>query len=306
VVSGRELIDWKRLLTSIHVPWTDHGANVGRDSVNIACPFCGNDPSFHLGISLSGHGYYCFRNSSHGGRNPVTLLYRLGIARFSAVELLNRYRIAYTSDAPAEAPKAVQSAAAWDNFANAANHPPCLAYLAARGCAAPDTVCATYNLRYAPVGRWADRLLFPLVNQQGIAGWTGRSLTDRQPRYLTQQDASVIYVPAPITNEVALLVEGPFDALKISIAGFPCIASLGLAINDDRLLTLRHYLRNCRRVLVTWDEGVHPISMLENKKRLAWFLRPLYVARLALPQGAEDPGAMSVAEIRSWLGTNLQ
>jgi hypothetical protein len=88
------IIAWRDAFSALGVEWIDRGRNTSRKSVNIKCPWCElDDPSYHLAVSLHGHGYYCWRDSRHSGTNYERLLVKLGVKRSEAIRLLNDYNI---------------------------------------------------------------------------------------------------------------------------------------------------------------------------------------------------------------------
>lgn len=304
-----EQIDWLSLLSEQHIPWIDRGPNTSKGSVNIACPFCGNDPSFHMAISLEGRGYYCYRNASHGGRNYQRLLFALGFPRSAGIELLNHYRTAYALPDPST-PKTRQETKLqreWQRFLPASESPDCLEYLVSRGFPDPARVTVVYDLRYARSGTYARRLLFPLHTQHGLVSFTGRALDNyRQPRYLTAEGgaADLVYVPRRIQKH-AVLVEGPFDALKGAVAmertDFSFIATIGKVITSPKLMALQDFLKNCTSLYLTLDKDVGIKTLFDLEQDLAIVLPRLYKARLSLPETVKDPAELELGELRNWL-----
>jgi hypothetical protein len=77
-------VDWFSFLRQNNIPFTTTGPNASRGRVNVKCPFCGqDDPSEHMGISLRGRGWSCWRNSSHRGRSTpriIAALLRISLA----------------------------------------------------------------------------------------------------------------------------------------------------------------------------------------------------------------------------------
>src|ERR1044071_2686938 len=71
-------LDWFQFLRQNNIPYTTTGPNASRGRVNIKCPFCGSaDPSEHMGISIRGSGWSCWRNDSHRGVDNARLVAQL-------------------------------------------------------------------------------------------------------------------------------------------------------------------------------------------------------------------------------------
>jgi hypothetical protein len=219
----------------------------------------------------------------------------------------------------------------WEQFQPADHSKHCCDYLHNRGFSDPAYVCRQYNLRFAPTGYWSGRLLFPITDLSGKAvAWSGRALSNRlEQRYKMPKDCppGLIYHPTT-TRAVAVVVEGPIDALKIAAAceGWPVmpIALLGLKV-DDVIRNLTDAVQHCQTVFIRFDRDRNDTVLKPTtsrgqtllsprhedicyvlEKELAYRLREHYCARLPLPTVFEDIGVMSESEIQDWLGPLLE
>lgn len=327
--------DWRGLLTELGVDWIDRGPNVGRGHINIQCPNC-SDPSKHLGISESGEGFHCFI-CKYGGRarGYGWLLKKLAPDRsHEQLEwLLNSYEIRYTQITAPPMPPAVNRhlLEQWVQFCQADHSNTCCDYLYRRGFADPKYICRQYNLRFAPTGYWSGRLLFPITDLDSkTVAWTGRALLRRLGERYKMPPAcppGLIYHPTT-TRAVAIIVEGPIDALKIAVAcaDWPVmpIALLGLKVHDV-VRRLADAVQHCQTVFIRLDrdgdDAPHKTTtsratnLLAPRyseiyhtliKELAYRVRGLYCERLPLPTEFEDIGEMPESAIRAWLGPILE
>lgn len=323
--------DWRRLLDHIRIPWTDRGSNVGRGRINIKCPWCGvHDPSMHLSIDTTKLVYACLRSpkqhsSGHRG-GAIKLIAALGYGR-EANQLLDNYATTTVSRAPPAPATGVEKAAVlkrWNRFNPAAENRKVLAYLyEQRGFSDPAAVCIRYDLRFAPHGEWAGRVLFPLYDAQTgqLESWVGRAFFKHLlPKYRTPEVAGqegLIYTGRLAqTRRTAIIVEGPFDALKINAAcehlPVSAAALTGLALADwtspspDRLFRVRHFLQPAETRLVALDATV-PVSQVNQiiKTLVAFQPREYIIRHLPIPPGGTDPGAMSYEEVRDWITAYL-
>ena len=307
------MINWPAIFDSLHVEWRDRGKNTSRGNVNIACPFCRDDPSFHLSVSLDGKGFYCYRNpNQHSGSNALFLLSKLGASKAEASALLSaNSRITdavFDSKPVASTDSAVP--AAWERFAFASDSSRCCDYLEDRGFPDPVLLTSIYDLRYAPLGRWSGRLLIPFYHGKSVLAWTGRGLTPSiEPKYLTHapDSTSPLFVPklSQLPTEIGIVVEGPIDALKVTDAGrgygFSAVALAGKALTPSKLLQLSDYFSRCKRAYLALDSDVPFVQVLQIIRELKDLAPLRTLNRLPLPPGYKDPGEMSYEDIRAWL-----
>lgn len=305
-------IDWRDLLDSIRVPWRDKGSNVSRGNININCPWCVNDPSFHLGIAEGKEAYFCYREPNrHSGSNFIRLLIALKQNRVEAFKLLNHYRrqtdikvVEKTGFNPDQLQRA------WDRFAPAASNQRCLHYLAQRGFPYPKIACEMYDLRVALNGPWTNRLLFPLKKDGSLHAWTGRALLPSMDlRYKTYSlgDLQTVYCPdasKPLAQTL-VIVEGPLDALKVAYtchrSPIRVAALVGKHLSAAKLLQLRALGAKCDKVLVALDADVSMSAAYQILNEIAQAIRPRKIARAKIPIGYGDPGDIPVGEVLSWL-----
>lgn len=313
-------IDWRGLLSEIRVQWRDRGANVSKGNINVACPWCQNDPSFHMGISEAREAHYCFREPNrHSGTSFIRLLMGLGVNRNEALRLLNRYKrgVAVETEKPRKSISLDSVSMGWSRFQSATQSPACLEYLASRGFPNPADTAARYDLRFAREGSWARRLLIPISNLDGkVMSWTGRALIDLKPKYLALETHPDPYLPSlsKPPGSVLVIVEGTMDALKghdacrRSIAGqqFVFVALHGKSISPPKLLMLRELAKGCDGALLALDSDVTLASIHVIKAELASAIKLRYIGRARLPRGFNDPADMPAGEIPIWLSTALK
>ena len=305
------MTNWATVFDEIGVEWRDRGPNTSRDHVNIACPWCGNDPSFHLSIALTKDAYACRRDRRHYGTSPVGLLHQLGVRREDAIALVNRHENSGAPVRVVEVQAPSELARKWSFFRPASESAPMTEYLTTRGFDAPASVANRYDLRYAPGGIWSLRLLLPFFVQDELLGWTGRTVAPRLvPKYLNEgaTSAGTVYQPR-IARRRVILVEGPLDALKVAVAtedrDISVIALTGKALPTARVINIARLIGNAERLSVCLDADANPAEAMslfqEVRGGLAFSRRTCIVDVLRLPQGFKDPGEMPLAVIREWL-----
>jgi hypothetical protein len=303
-------IDWRHLLTSIGIEWRDRGPNTRRGNVNVRCPFCAADPSFHLAISEEIEAYVCYRDSRHAGRSFGRLLHALGVQREEQVRLLNS-NLGRIRERAAAAPIRSQGRTdrLWAGFDPA--HDAVADYLRdQRGFPNPRQTIERYDLRSVIEGRWARRLLLPFRDHEGkMITWAGRAIDARSPKYLMESygDGAAVYCPRR-TRGVVVLCEGPLDALKIAAAtedeDISAIATAGKNLNSAKLLTLRSMCAG-RIVMFAPDGDVSIGERNRLRSELAGSLDARYLGTLAVPSDYKDPAEIPLPLITPWIKEKL-
>ena len=300
------MINWRSLLSELRVDWSDRGPNRSTGQITIKCPQCGAaDPSRHLAINEATGQYYCFRNpQGHSGKSAPYLLRALGVSPSLVVALLNQYGDGKTAQ-PSK--NYVSTDAGWDRYLPAANNPQILSYLEERGIVRPAEAARIFDLRYAPNGQYAQRVLMPIHQANGKIGFTGRALVPRiTPKYLMHESVrSGVYLPhVPEELDTLVIVEGPFDALKMAWAleDQPIVpaALLGLALPETRLKMLVDLAKRAKHVLVALDSD-QPVSVVYRIIREIAVYLTCEVVRCPIPSGSKDPGELSMQGVREWL-----
>lgn len=296
------MIDWRSVFTKIGVPFAERGKNVGAGNINITCPFCGDDPSEHLAVALDGKGYYCYRDPRHAGKSPRYLLRRLGLSEMD-IALLLAGTNTYEPQPRAKRPDIEQARKRWGYFLPVAESDKYLGYLESRGFSNPERVARQYDLRYDTEGKWAQRLLIPIAEDEGVITWTGRAVrTGLAPKYYVNpiEHPGFVYTPRP-TRRVLVITEGPLDALKFSVAyedrALSAVALMGKAISEAKLLRLSEMATDAAYVLVCLDNdcSVSEVYNFINE------LRPLVrcpIERLRLPPQYKDAGEMPIDSLQ--------
>lgn len=200
--------DWKGFLDNYNIEYSTHGHNIGRNWLGLACPFCGDDPSQHLGVNIIHGGWHCWRRHHPGGRRPHNLVMALigcsydtaeaiverGILPDSNygdltgrinVDLLFNNKVVEIENRPKslelmpEFRSIVKSPLA-DLFATP--------YIQDRGYSFKETIklAKRYNLHFAMNGFFSYRVIFPITYYNDLVTWTGRTVVKNQkPRYST-------------------------------------------------------------------------------------------------------------------------
>lgn len=224
------MFDWVTFLRAYNIPYIEKGANLTRGDIGLQCPFCGeDDPSQHMGISLSGKGWSCWRNRKlHSGVKPHRLIVALIHCSYAEANEIVGNEI----EAPLEADEtfgaSVHRLLGWNVKEKSASlslrWPSEIKPLAVRGLGRwfvnylerrhykteeIPTLVDNYDLRYATEGAFKQRLIIPVYDQSGLANWTGRSISSHAlVRYRTLSTD-----PAVAERDHLPVARKPIDAL---------------------------------------------------------------------------------------------
>ena len=325
-------MDWLTFFEDHGVDYVTRGPNVKKDNVNIACPFCGDDPSHHMGVSLKGKGYGCWRSADHAGKKAHNLIRALLNCSFSRAELIAKQYSSADPETLAEALASLQASDMpdkpavkrgelhlWDSMqpikskGSAARF---YHYLYNRGFYDTDKFVKLYNLHCATTGRFKDRIIIPIYFDEKLVSWTSRAIgrSIDAPRYLalSEEQGGLVNVFHTIWNwdelqhggDILFVVEGPFDALKMDFYGIDLNAAatctFGTSMSEEQAMMISEVSKGYKRTILLYDEGA-----TEAIFRAKDLLMGSDVEIGFLPEGVEDPGAMSKKKIHKLMKTYL-
>jgi DNA primase len=149
------------------------------------------------------------------------------------------------------------------------------------------------------------RVVIPIHNEKGeLVAYAGRSIDGSEPRYKLpagfHKSLELFNLHRAIgeTNEArfVVLVEGFFDCMKVSAAGFPCVALMGSSLSEQQeQLLLRHFMKVT--LLLDGDDAGWKAAE-EISRRL---VHKLHVRVVDLPDG-KQPDALSGEELNRLRG----
>jgi hypothetical protein len=178
-----------------------------------------------------------------------------------------------------------------------------------------------YNLMYAKRGKFKGRIIFPIRQNGQIITWTSRSISSGRSRYISLSDTDdsagvkapvnikdVYYNPlgAVLNGTRVLLVEGPFDALRLAkhvtshrtwdqnwtVSGkknriLP-LAIFGTGLSSAQRRLLYSYRNTLEDLIILLDSDAYPQAL-----KLSQELAHLDAKVWTLPKGVDDPGNMT-------------
>lgn len=244
-------MDWISFFESNRIPYRTSGPNVGRNAIVCHCVWCGvDDPSEHLVVSLDGKGFKCWRNRQHAGKNPAKLIQALLNCSWEQAEQLAGQGKSLPNDFVNKVKQSLikqeqvvvcTKLVLPQEFKKFSTLPSCkiyLNYINSRGFTINDA--NEYGVYYASQGLYKGRVIFSVVQDRQLVGWSGRTIyPSKTLRYKTlTNDAEKakqydeIPAPAPISDfllwydnllnsdaNTIVLCEGPMDAWKVNILG---------------------------------------------------------------------------------------
>lgn len=309
------------LLDQLGIAHTDVDRDPPPRNVAFRCPMCGDDdPSMHMGVNLTTGAWGCWRHPiEHAGRNPYRLVRELtGWPHEQIVAFIGddtpppdsvaglRARLD-ALDAPDEAtawkpPPALPFEPTFNRFLR--GHKKCDHFIGwlvkKRRFRRKDVIqlAKRYRLRWCVQGRFAWRLILPVMDYGRVIGWTGRAISHSvQLRYMAHPPGDT--VKQGLFNgdrarggRVLAVVEGPMDALKLDFYGHghgvSAVALMGTMGTDIQLRRLRALASRYERVAVILDQGASA-----QGHHLCLQIPDLRPQRIQLPEGVKDPGDMN-------------
>ncbi len=320
-------MNWIECLEHYGIEYATRGPNTKRGEVSVRCPWCADeDPSQHLGISLTEELWGCHRDATHRGKSSTRLISALLSVSTSQARLI------YTQFSHSD-PDGLDSALAWLTGEAPITHeqphkPPQMpaecakpirpqgttsrfwAYLRARGFDDPQALITAYNLTCCETGRYKNRVIIPYVTNQKLVGWTGRviGVPTMAPRYLTSSEAvKATFLNADGLREggrLLILTEGPFDALKLDFYARPygvrATCSSGVSLTVDQAITINDLCQGFEQVCVLFDTNASGPAF----QAADWVIsRRAYVGHL--PDGVKDPGDFTPAQAAAFANSQI-
>ena len=324
------MFDWIKFLNRYKIEYVASGPNVAHGNVNVKCPLCGtDDPSEHMGISLDGSGWGCWRNPRHRGKSHIKLICLLtGVSREQASEIVGAptsvpnnllssvSELLDPSDNQSKPSETLKLPKVFKEFRDVPSAKLYIKYLRDRGFCKKDIMKFTekYGLRYCNIGAFKGRIVFTVYHDKKLVSWTGRtvyrvpsvvrykSLTANVDKAKTE---GIVPASGPINNyllwyddimhnnvtDVLILVEGPFDALKLRCLGegrgIVSTCFFTSAPTRAQIDLLHNMIPKFSKVYLLLDKGmlINPMNILSD-------LSAFNIRNLQLPDGYDDPGEL--------------
>jgi len=283
------MLDLRKFFDRNKIPWRDTGPNTSRNNLNISCPLCKDDPSFHLAISLNASEYYCFRNPKHAGNNLGRIFYALRIpqSEWKDYKFVSTERI-YTPDN--------KDYSDWKYFTPASESNEALDYLHSRLFERPIEVCKQFNLRVCKEGRWAGKLIIPLT-----VGWVGRAMRPHLPLRYDAHTSMDGFFKYSHNATSAIIIEGAIDGMRIASVSsqFDVVGKCGNRLSPALLDYLK--TKNYVTIYNSPDGTVPFLQYFEETKILRSYCIKSRVVRPEWREEEKDYGALTESATRAAL-----
>ncbi len=323
--------NWETFCQSHRISYVTEGSSWTPGNINIHCPFCGSDdPGNHMGLHLRTGYWHCWRNNSHAGKAPHRLIQKLIGCNYSqAVALVGE---GTHRDLEGFEAAAAQFLAGDDRsgshevlsfpreFKPLRNRKGrariYFEYLISRGFPSRDIVdlCSIYDIHYADRGPFRGRIILPFYINEKLVSWVGRTVypvepirykilshkPEAEPRALVDRN-ELLYNFDEVMDvegswEAGVIVEGPLDVLKLDFYGHPhicAVATMGTSISDEQVAGILQLADRCDKLYIAQEVGAGA-----SQFKLHSDLVECELLDLPLPDGVEDPGALSEKQVR--------
>jgi len=154
-------------------------------------------------------------------------------------------------------------------------------------------------------GSMHDRIVIPIHNPRGeLVAYAGRAIDGSEPRYKFPagfHKSKELYNLHRVREEVSVvLVEGFFDCMKVTQAGFPCVALMGSTISNAQEEIIRQHFAHVVVMLDGDEAGRGASEGIADRLRRAIF----QVDVISLPDGGQ-PDQLSTDELHQLLSSVL-
>lgn len=302
------------LLRENNITYVTEGHNTKQGELSIACPFCGDDPSQHLGVSPTG-AWACWRNRAHSGRNINRLLRALGIeTKYNPVQggsledIISGEFFKVDSDMDTHESIIAKLPSQFKLIGNQASDQKFRQYLVSRKFSNSDldTLIDNYNLMRSSHDdpEWHDRIIIASVTN-GRVYWTGRSIYPTGLRYKSPKaeianikDSLLRYDDIITQNVRAVLVtEGFVDAIKMGFyrpdKSIEVTCTFGINVSDQQINLLKQLENKGVQILIGFDADA-----AETALQLSATLNNVVVLPF-ITKGYKDFGALPPKLVKS-------
>jgi hypothetical protein len=308
----------KKLLDKYNINYITSGNDVGKNCINITCPYC-NDDLFHRGLNYETLKSRCWRC---GKPKPIifTLQDIIGISIEEIKEQLGLEKIA-SNDIFKEVLSILNPEKKEDKIVKAINHlvlPEYFfkikttgiterfwSYLSQRGFQYDKNKLNKY-FRGCLVGEEAFRIIIPIYMNEKLMTWTARSIyKEEKLRYKTLPskysikkitDCLLDYDDIKNGGDFLFICEGPFDAIKLNWylpkdSYATCLFTKN--ISKQQILLLSNIVSKFKKTFIMLDKEDTINNMINIKSNLSLFGN---VDSYFLTE-ADDPGDLTREQI---------
>jgi DNA primase len=279
------------------------------DELRGRCPIHQGEGQSTFHVSLAKNVFHCFSCKARGNVLDFVAAMEKCSVRDAGVKLTQWFAVSAETPAATDRQQPQSGGVSTDAEANkplkfqlkGIDHEH--AYLKERGITAETA--ETFGVgHFGGKGSMHGRIVIPIHNEQGeLVAYAGRSIDGSEPRYKLPagfHKSLELYnlhrAVEQINERRVVVVEGFFDCMKVSAAGFPCVALLGssLSVRQEQLLA-----RDFKSVCLMFDgDEAGRTATDECLLRLG---RRMWVWAVMLPAG-KQPDQLSSDELTELVG----
>jgi hypothetical protein len=311
-----------------NIPYEIEGKNVKKGNVTIRCPFCEDDPGFHLGINLDDGAYSCWRDYRHRGRNTVKLVMKLikcsveeakhelglDVLDFALAheslqkEIMKLFELPKTLVVGMGGVDYLEYESSFHTITPTGLKTRFWNYLFDRGFSKDlEKFIETYQLKADSTGYYKDRIIIPVFMDDKLVTWTSRSIHAKAiPKYKDHPiERSVRHCKFCLGNfdtislggRLLLVTEGPMDMLKMDFYSpdnvhATCLFTRFITAEQELLLfSLSNFYES---VILLLDNDAQFVSL--NLKNKLSYIPNLRLGKL--PVHVKDPGDLTYKEVK--------
>lgn len=169
-----------------------------------------------------------------------------------------------------------------------------MSYLESRGVTDAKTIL-DFDIRWH---EGMQSVVFPISRDGYVYGWQARKVDPKpdEPRLLTKtgfnKSKHLLNYDVAKSMDSIILVEGPFDCIKVAQAGFGAVCSFGKEVSKKQIAMLLS--SSASRIYV----GLDPDAYKEAEKVIDLLCLSKRVFRVNPPKGKKDFGECSPEEVR--------
>lgn len=315
----------KKIFRKYSINFVSDGKNVAHNNINIKCPFCTNDPSYHLGISLKTGQYGCWRNSRHCGTlvHLLTVILNCTFSEANQIlhidsvilddwsvtlkEIRNIPKMRCTS----ESAKYLILPQEFKQICNSGVYSRFWDYLKYRGFVDIEKLCEEYNLRCCLSGDWKYRLIFPIELYGNIVTWQSRAILSTDLKYKDLNvDESIRGLKDCVFNfdsilrtggNILYITEGVFDALKLDFFNTKknratCLFTKVVSQSQTNLIAKLG--KRFNRIVVLLDNDALSNALTIKNELSIFHHHSITIGKLV--DNVKDPGDLTITQIQTY------
>jgi len=292
-------IDWVRFCRNYGIKMSGKIRN--NVWIECKCPFC-HDNHTHGAINAKSGGYNCWKCGKHSMYEFVSIAVGVAAEKHDVFQALRPYFSDQLSTL--YIPKDNEEQEGTQKVELGLRVPGttplgigCRKYLEKRGLNA-DYVANKYKFKDGGIGgRWAYRLIIPVLFEHKAVCWQGRHIGNDKIRYLSSslKEAADIkdyaYNLDNCKGDKVIVVEGVFDCLKL---GDGCCSLFGISVKDKQLKLLADRYKEVYILFDSEPSAQESAEVCVNKLRsLGVDAYNVYVEGI----DGKDPGDMTREEV---------